>query len=148
MALIHIRSLLAAAATAASALMMGCLPASTTPMDGGTDMATGVTYTNQVQPILLAKCSPCHAGQTQGRHDIATNYDDVHKDIDSLDAVGCWKDAEMTMPMTVGECALILSRSGRMPYAMGCDQMPTQAVCVTPAELQVMAAWVDAGMPR
>jgi hypothetical protein len=147
MALIHIRSLLAAAVS--SAALMGCLPASTTAMDGGTDTTTAaITYTKDVQPILAAKCSPCHAGQSQGQQNIVTNYDDVNKDVVSTDAVGCWNDDAMTMPKKMGECALILARSGRMPYAMGCDQMPTQAVCVTAAEQDVMAAWIAAGMPR
>jgi len=127
---------------AASTMLLGCLPASTSPMDAG------VTYTKDVQPILLAKCSPCHAGQSQGMQNIATTYDDVNKDVGSLDAVGCWNDVAMTMPKKVGECALILARSGLMPKSMGCDQMPTQAICVTPAEQDVMAAWIAAGMPK
>ena len=134
--------ILFALSIAASTISLGCLPASTTPMDAG------VTYTNQVQPILLAKCSPCHSTDHQGFHNIATNYDDALKPVESQASVGCWNDVEMTMPKKVGECALISARNGRMPYAMGCDQMPTQAVCVTPAEQNVMADWVDAGMPK
>jgi len=59
-----------------------------------------------------------------------------------------WNDPEMTMPKKVGECALISAMNGRMPYAMGCDQNPTQSVCVSQPEQQLMGQWVDAGMPK
>src|SRR5215831_2563181 len=125
----------ALAIVVSAAALTGCLPASTAAMDGGgADAAVAVTYTNQIQPILLAKCSPCHSTQHQGFHNIATNYADALKPVESLDSVGCWYDVAMTMPKKVGECALISAQNGRMPYAMGCDQNPSQAVCVTPAE--------------
>jgi hypothetical protein len=148
MMLTRLRAAFLAAATATAGA--GCLPASTTPMDGGvtTDAAAVVTYTNQIQPILLAKCSPCHSTQRQGFHNIATNYDDALKPVESVDSVGCWNDPEMTMPKKVGECALISAMNGRMPYAMGCDQNPTQSVCVSQPEQQLMGQWVDAGMPK
>jgi hypothetical protein len=137
-------------AIAAAGAVAGCLPASTSPMDGGTtmDAATVVTYANQIQPILLAKCSPCHSTEHQGFHNIATNYADAIKPVESIDSVGCWNDPEMTMPKKVGECALISAQNGRMPFAMGCDQNPSQAVCVNASEQQLMAQWVDAGLPE
>lgn len=128
--------------------LAACVPQADpiTAMEAG----VAVTYTKDVQPILIAKCSPCHAGESQGRHNIATNYADAHKNVDSLDSVDCWKDVAMTIPKTVGECSLISARNGRMPRAKGCDQMqqPQPAVCVTPAQQDVIAAWVAAGMPQ
>ena len=112
---------------------------------------TTVTYTKDVKPILMAKCAPCHGGQHQGMHDLASNYADAKKPVQSLQFDACWGDVTtMSMPKTVGECALILSRNGQMPNGFGCDKnpQPTPALCVSPAELQVMADWVAAGMPE
>ena len=140
--------LLLAAAIAAGAA--GCLAAESSPIDAGTgtDAATLVTYSNQIQPILLAKCSPCHSTQHQGFHNIATSYADAVKPVESIDSVGCWNDAEMTVPKKVGACALISVQNGRMPYGIGCGQAPAQPACVTPAEQQLMAQWVAAGLPQ
>jgi hypothetical protein len=114
--------------------------------DGGTQGA--VTYTKDVQPILLARCSPCHAGQSQGFHDLATTYADASKPVQSLDAMGCWNDAAMTMPKTVGECALISIMRGWMPMGLSCFNTPRPDGCVTLAEQAVIASWVAAGMPE
>ncbi|MES1204692.1 MAG: hypothetical protein ABUS79_02025 [Pseudomonadota bacterium] len=144
------RSSLSAAllALAASSAAVGCAPQDpSVPMDA----ATTVTYAKDVQPILIAKCSPCHAGERQGFHNIATTYADAHKNVDSIDSVGCWKDTvpgEFNMPKTVGECALISIMNGRMPMAQGCAQSPRPAACVTTAQQQIIAAWVAAGMPQ
>jgi len=130
---------------------LGCLPAGSTLTDAGTDAGSAPTYTKDVQPIFVAKCSPCHAGQTQGLHDIATKYSDALKPTHSVDSVDCWKDwgaAEMTMPKTIGECSLISIRNGRMPYLMQCAQFPLLDGCVTPAEHDLITAWVAAGMPQ
>jgi hypothetical protein len=110
-----------------------------------------VTYTKDVQPILKAKCSTCHAGDHAGMHDIAINYADALKPVQSLQFDECWGDVTtMSMPKTVGACAAILSREGKMPYAFGCDQkpQPTPAICVSPAQQDVLAAWVADGMPE
>jgi hypothetical protein len=135
-------------AAIAAGPLMGCLPASTTPQDGG-----AVTYTKDVQPILIAKCSPCHAGQHQGQHDIAINYADALKPVQSLDAIGCWYDEDAgtpTMPKKIGECASISVMRGWMPMSMGCDQPtpPDPSVCVPADQQAVIAAWVAAGMPQ
>jgi hypothetical protein len=141
---------LLAAAVIVAAAAAGCGPASSSPLDAGKamDAGTPVTYANQIQPILLAKCSPCHSTRHQGFHNIATNYADAVKPVEGIDSVGCWNDAEMTKPKKVGECALISAQNGRMPYAMGCDQDPSQAVCVTQAEQHLLAQWVAAGLPE
>lgn len=129
--------------------LLGCAPEPNpvTQTDGGAK----VTYTKDVQPILKAKCSPCHAGQDQGHHNIATNYADAHKQVESIDSVDCWGDqttAMPTMPKTVGECSLISIKNGRMPFAMGCGQPTRPAACVGAAEQEIVAAWVAGGMPQ
>src|SRR5262245_21016580 len=119
-----------------ASILMGC---------GSSDGGGPPTYTNKVQPILLGKCAPCHVGDHAGQHDLATNYADAHKLVVSLDLDDCWGDVTtMSNPKTVGECAAILSRTGRMPFGFGCDKVPRPipAACVTPAELSVLDAWV------
>jgi hypothetical protein len=135
---------------AVAVALAGCLPASTTPMDAGGDGAAGVTYTKDVQPILAAKCAPCHAGQGLGKHNIATTYADTQKLVESVDSFGCWNDVEMTMPKKVGECALILIMNGRMPMSAGCggSMPPDPSLCVSAAQQAVIAAWIAAGMPQ
>ncbi|HVT08043.1 MAG TPA: hypothetical protein VHM31_10040 [Polyangia bacterium] len=135
---------LLATAVVLSAMTTGCA-ADATP---SADAATRVTYSSQIQPILLAKCAPCHSTQHQGFHNIATSYTDAVKPVESIDSIGCWNDAEMTKPKKVGECALISAQNGRMPYGMGCDQRPAQAACVTASEQALMAQWVAAGLPE
>ena len=121
----------------------GCAPA-TTPMDGPP------TYTLDVQPILQAKCTPCHSTERMGMHNIASDYADVMKPVQSLDAQGCFYDVDQTMPKTVGECALISIMRGWMPFGSGCGAPvpPVPLLCVSDAEEAVIAAWVAAGMPR
>lgn len=139
-------TLLLAAAAFVAAATAGCAPDDgSSPADAAT---TRVTYSKQIQPILLAKCAPCHSTEHQGFHNIATSYADAVKPVESIDSVGCWNDAEKTMPKKVGECALISAQNGRMPYAIGCDRNPSQAACVSPAEQAVMAKWVAAGLPE
>lgn len=117
---------------------------------GGAGGASVPTYTKDVQPIFKAKCSPCHAGQTVAHHDIANNYADVNKDIESFDFDVCWKDTEQTMPKKVGECALLLIQNGRMPIESGCGSaMPLKPeACLSAAQIATVSAWVAAGMPQ
>ena len=123
--------------------------------DGGRDAPAGAapTYIKDVQPIFAAKCSPCHAGQQLGGHDVATTYADALKPIASFDSEGCWNDADsstFTMPKKVGECALVLITSGRMPQGAGCaNEMPLMpASCLSSDQKAIIAAWVAAGLPR
>src|SRR3954471_980987 len=139
-------------ATAALALF-GCLPASTSPNDGGGDTAAAVTYTKDVQPIFMARCTPCHTGSHLGNHDIGINYADALKPVESVDSFCCWNDPDdttHTMPKKVGECAQILILNGRMPYGAGCASNPPldPTMCLTAGEKAVIAAWVAAGLPQ
>jgi hypothetical protein len=137
---------------------LGCAPDSLSP-DGGAGSGGGggagggggsapVTYTKDVQPILMAKCAPCHTGQGLGGHNLGTTYADAFKPVMSLDAMGCWNDAEMTMPKKIGECALISIMNGWMPMSMGCFNSPRPPECVSQAQQDVITAWVAAGMPQ
>jgi hypothetical protein len=135
----------------------GCLPASNAVMDaGGSDRADAgatVTYTKDVQPIFKAKCSPCHADQQLGHHNLATRYEDAFEPIESFDSYGCWNDTDpsmLTMPKKVGECALVLIMNGRMPSGFGCGSPTPEdpSKCLSADQKAVVAAWVAAGMPE
>jgi hypothetical protein len=118
---------------------------------GGTDMgAAGPTYTRDVQPILAAKCGPCHTTQNMGQHNIAAHYDEVMHPVMSVDAQGCWNDVDMTMPKTLGECAWISIMRGWMPFASGCGgaSPPDPSLCLTDAQKATIMMWVAAGMPE
>lgn len=140
-------------------LLAACEPSS--PTEGGTGGAgggtggaggtgAGVTYTKDVRPIFMAKCSPCHAGMSLGMQDIATTYEDVLKPIHSVDSFGCWDDVEMTIPKKVGECALILILNGRMPQNAGCASTPPlqPSMCLSDQQKATLDSWIKAGMPR
>jgi uncharacterized spore protein YtfJ len=152
----HLQTLRASVLAAVVAFCMGCPTTASEPQDGGSDGAGGgggtgaVTYTKDVQPILKAKCAPCHTETGSGNHNVATNYADVNKPVEAFDFGVCWKDTEMTMPKKVGECALLLINSGQMPLGAGCGgAMPLQPeACLTDAQKGVISVWVAAGMPQ
>jgi hypothetical protein len=138
-------------------LGVGCPPPASEPADGGGSGGAGgggggglVTYTKDVQPIFKAKCAPCHTVQSVANQNIATNYADVNKPVEAFEFGVCWNDLEQTMPKKVGECALLLVNSGRMPMGAGCANDPPSdpALCLTTAEKATVAAWVAAGMPQ
>jgi hypothetical protein len=137
------------------AVMLGCAPAAMDAPDGGgmnpdaSDGGGTVTYTANVQPILQARCTPCHSTGNNGDHNIAADYADVHQHVEHLTFDACWDDfANMAGPKTVGECSYILARDGAMPLGLGCFNQPQPAGCVTQPELAIMQAWVAAGMPQ
>jgi hypothetical protein len=155
-----IRKLSFSAIVLGAVAALACAPTPTSKSDaagggggGGGDGGGGgggVTYSKDVQPILMTKCAPCHTTQGLGAHNIATTYDDVHDRVMSLDApAGCFLDGfERTMPKTMGECALAAIMEGWMPMGGGCFNTPRPAGCVTLAEQEVIAAWVAGGMPE
>jgi hypothetical protein len=135
---------------ALAATALGCLPASTSPTDAGSDSGGAVTYTKDVQPIFGVKCAPCHTGQSMGNHNIGTTYADALKPVVSLDSpAGCWLDGfNKTMPKTIGECTVPAIMEGWMPMAMGCFNTPRPDTCVSVDQQAIVEAWVAAGMPQ
>jgi hypothetical protein len=135
----------------AVAFTAACMPASSTPLDGGGDTGGPPTYTKDVQPIFVAKCATCHTTENQGQHNIAASYDEVHHPVMSVDAQGCWDDPDnMTGPKTLGECAWISIMRGWMPLATGCGGATPldPSLCLTDAQKATVQAWVTAGMPE
>ena len=148
MTLNSIRFALFASLALLLSLTAACMPEATTPMDAG---PTGPTYTKDVQPILQAKCATCHTTDKMGGHNIAVDYEEVHKPVVSLDAQGCWGDPETpSMPKTIGECAWISIMRGWMPLGSGCGGTDplNPSMCLTDAQKMVIQAWVAAGMPK
>jgi hypothetical protein len=150
--MMRISSLTALAFAAAAAI--GCAPDATTPDGGagghgGTGGAALVTYTKDIKPIFSVKCATCHTTDGAGAHNIGTTYADAFKMVMTIDApAGCFKDAEKTMPKTIGECTLPAIMEGWMPMGMYCFNTPRPPECVSLAEQDVVAAWIAAGMPQ
>ena len=102
------------------------------------------TYTD-IQPILQAKCSPCHIGMTPGScfaggTCFASFYEDTQGDAGSCAG------------KTVYECMLIRILNGSMPRLAGCSGNPAadaaNASCITSEELDLIESWVTAGAPE
>ena len=105
-----------------------------------------VTYEN-VQPVLQAKCSPCHVGETErtcsGRGTgpcFASFYSDTQG------------SSSRCPGKTMFECMLIRILNGTMPRRGGCSGNPEQDgdndSCLTEAELDMIEGWVTAGAPE
>jgi hypothetical protein len=107
---------------------------------GGTG-GTTVTYA-QVQPIFMAKCTPCHSAGGIGAtaHTLADSNADAK--VTAADAV--------CMGTTKGACSLIRVKDGSMPLAKGCSGNPAQdasnAACLTQQEQDLLAAWINGGL--
>lgn len=94
--------------------------------DGQSDEGCFVTYTNDVQPILGAKCAPCHTGGGSGMHNMGISYADTQ-----LPSYYCSGKKK-------GECALVRIQNGTMPGSPP----------VTPAEQTIIDTWIGLGMPQ
>ncbi len=76
--------------------------------DAGGPTTASVTY-EDVKPLFMAKCAPCHTTLSSGKQNIAANYTDALKDATSTTG------GAACMGKKVGECAAILVRSKKMP---------------------------------
>lgn len=100
-----------------------------------------VTY-RDVQPIFLAKCSPCHDRTSfcSGDTCFARVYADTRK------------DAALCPDRLIYECILIRILDGSMPQAGNCSGDPEEdegnAACLDAAELEAVELWVAAGGPE
>ena len=93
-----------------------------------------VTYEADVKPIVAAKCVVCHAGKDpDGGYDMAT-YAGVVK--------GGRRGAKVVVPGKAAESFLWTSSSHRAKPVM---PPKSEANPLTPAEVGVLKAWIDAG---
>ena len=111
---------------------------------GGTTGGTGgttVTYA-QVQPIFMAKCTPCHSagGIGAASHTLADSIADAKQPGVGLECMG----------KTKGACTLDRVMDGDMPLGKGCTGNPAQdasnAACLTQQEQDLLAAWINGGL--
>lgn len=109
---------------------------------GGGDPGSGDTpnYTQDVRPILQQKCGPCHTTDAEGGVNHATDFADTQK------------PSEVCEGMMVYECMLVRVRNGEMPENAGCTGDAAadaeNASCLTAAQQDVLAGWVNAGAPE
>jgi hypothetical protein len=99
-----------------------------------------VTYAEDVQPVLQARCSPCHAGESFGGTNFAVSYADM------------FLPSQLGPDLPVYRCAERLITSGVMPPNAGCTGDGTldagNEVCLTQAELSLVEIWVAEGAPE
>jgi hypothetical protein len=102
--------------------------------DAGAADAGGalVSYAKDIQPILLANCSPCHSTDRDGRHNAATSY---------ADAVRVSADIVREI------------RTGGMPESgdgnQGCNGGdPGDPGCVSAADFALIQQWIADGTPQ
>jgi len=98
------------------------------------------TYTADIQPILQAKCTPCHTSGSSGGTSFANNY------ADNLNS------ATSCPGQTIYQCILQRIQNGTMPPARGCSGDPAtdagNASCLTASEQTLLQEWVTAGAPQ
>jgi hypothetical protein len=106
--------------------------------DGGAPLV--VTY-QDVKPIFMQKCTPCHSAGGIGAalHTLADSYESANK-----------PSSGSCPGKTVGQCTLVMVKMGFMPYERGCTGDPAKdsanAACLTAAEQQKLADWIAGGL--
>ncbi len=104
--------------------------------DAGHD--AGVTWNGAIQPLLLTKCAPCH-DRDAGVPAFAASY-----------AVMI-EPSRLCSPERVGVC-VSWALQGQAPEGPGCRTYNVTPfhregwTCLTPAEIDLVVGWVDAGM--
>ncbi len=102
------------------------------------------TWTNDIEPIVAAKCVPCHQGPgpCTGGTCFVGDYNSVQ--LPATNQQAC-------MGLTVYQCMLVRVQNGSMPQGAGCTGDPTldaaNPACLTSAELDALSAWVNGGAP-
>ncbi len=108
-----------------------------TPTPSPTPTTGPVTYAGNVQPILQAKCAPCHTTLSSGGANLATSYTDTQ-----LASYYCGSQ-------TKGACSLVRVQNGSMPLGAGCTGNPVtdsgNPACLTAAEQTVLSDWITQG---
>ena len=109
--------------------------------DGGDGQQSGTpTYNQVIQPLLAAKCDPCHTSGGAGGFNHAVDY-------------GATQEASELCPgKKVYECMMVLIKDGSMPENGACSGDPAadadNAACLTGDEQDRLTAWIAAGAPE
>jgi len=109
--------------------------------DGGPTGPTGTpTYNQVIQPMLAAKCDPCHTVEAAGGFNHAVDYGATQE------------PSEVCPGKMVYECMLFRVQNGSMPEDGDCSGDPSADAandrCLTAAEQDKLAAWVAGGAPE
>lgn len=103
----------------------------------------GVSFKNDVFPVIKAKCLPCHAED---------NFNPSELSMDSYELIAAGgKHGVPFKPGKSGESLLVQKLSDKPPFG---DRMPLnskkkiqegKAVWLTPEEVKTIATWIDQG---
>jgi hypothetical protein len=109
--------------------------------DGGGDGEQSGTMTYaRLQPMLAAKCDPCHTTEGAGGFNHAVDYGATQEPSEVCDG------------KMVYECMLIRVQNGSMPEDGDCTGDPAadadNARCLTADELDNLTAWIASGAPE
>jgi hypothetical protein len=109
--------------------------------DGGDGQQSGTpTYNQTIQPLLAAKCDPCHTSEGAGGFNHAVDYGATQE------------PSEMCSGKKVYECMMVLIKDGTMPEDGACSGDPAadadNAACLTSDEQERLTAWIAAGAPE
>ena len=109
---------------------------------GGGDSDNGgtPTYNQVIQPMLAAKCDPCHTTEGAGGFNHAVDYGATQE------------PSELCAGKLVYQCMLVLVKSGTMPEDGDCSGDPSADAdndrCLTADEQDKLSAWIAAGAPE
>jgi len=117
--------------------------------EGSTDSSSGapddgvITF-DEIQPIFVGRCSPCHTGAMFGGHNVGGSDVEAGYAAMQLDA-----EASACRGLNKGACLLVRIQSGEMPMNGGCSGDPAvdagAANCLTQADQDTIQAWIDDG---
>lgn len=96
------------------------------------------TWTEDVQPILIAYCGACHEGDALASGGIGW--------LNGIDEVTANAGAPVCDGSTRGECIPVRLLDGSMPNENPCP--PGEEGCITDAQFATVENWVAAGMPE
>jgi hypothetical protein len=83
-----------------------------------------LTYTDDVQPILQANCTPCHSTDNRGGHNAAAEYADAFAERNAI----------------IAEI-----EAGDMPQACMGGDPGSGGACLSEADLATIEQWVEDG---
>jgi hypothetical protein len=109
---------------------------------GGGYPSGTVTYTNDVKPIFMVKCAPCHTTGSLGGHNLGATYANATQPATNTSA--CYG-------LNKGQCTIIRIKAGTMPArSPKCSGVPAMDLsnpgCLTRSEQDTVQAWIDGGL--
>ena len=118
----------------------GDTPAASTDAPAVEGGGGGVTFA-MAHAVFAEKCGDCHTGLRSGMHSIGQMNQDM-----------AFADSQLMSYFvpgsTKGAASLARILDGTMPQFGGCAANPMGAVCLTPAQIAIVRAWVMGGQRR